>query len=149
MTKAAPTIRKKARPAARLALASLLTAGALVAPAAAPSAADSQADILPQAELELSVTRDADGATDTVELICQLSTPDDGTHPNPAAACDSLRAVGGDFEQLPDAGAPCTREYDPHTVTATGRWDGSIVDYEETFANRCLAGVGTDYVFDF
>lgn len=112
----------------------------------------------PLAQIELSLTpvrfaTDGGGtATGTVKLTC---TPDGGTHPDPKAACSSLRAVGGDFERLPSTGQPCTREYNPHVARATGSWQVSpdgptfLVEYEETFSNRCIAAVETDNVFNF
>lgn len=112
----------------------------------------------PVAEIELSLTPVAaveDGsarAGDTVKLTC---TPDGGSHPTPVAACDSLRAVGFDFDQLPSTGTPCILIYDPHVAKATGSLQMSptgpvrLVEYEETFSNRCVASVETDNVFNF
>jgi hypothetical protein len=38
-------------------------------------------------------------------------------------------------------------QYDPVTVTATGRWEGRAVRYQHTFGNACLLHVDTGPVF--
>jgi hypothetical protein len=134
-----------------LALASLFTAAALIGLSSAASAADD--DIPPKVEqpapegvLTLTLTPDNGGPTTTVTLLC---TPDGGSHPTPKAACDSLRAVGGNFNALPDTTDFCPLIFDPHTARATGIWKDRLISYEETFSNRCFAAVGTDDVFNF
>jgi hypothetical protein len=72
-----------------------------------------------------------------------------GTHPNRVNACDALERVDGYFEQLPSTNDPCTKEYRPVTVTASGYWVQHPVGYSETFGNLCAAKTETDNVFDF
>jgi hypothetical protein len=109
----------------------------------------------PLARLEVSLTPLASPTPgrDTVTLTCG---PDGGTHPTPKAACDSLRRVGGNFNRLPNVpGGGCPAIFDPHLARATGYWQQSptgpviVVDYSETFGNRCRAAIGTDNVFRF
>lgn len=160
MAELSSTTGRRRRLGTRLALASVFTATVLAGPAAGSSAADDGSHdlspIRPLAELELSLTPNAvvsaDESAYKVTLTC---TPDGGTHPDPKAACDSLRAVGGNFKRLPSTTDFCPLVYDPHTARATGSWQSSpmgptlLVDYEETFSNRCFAAVGTDNVFNF
>lgn len=139
------------RRAVRAVLASLLTAAALIGLSPATSAADN--DIPPKVDqpspkgvLQLTLTPVNGGSTTTVTLFCNW---DGGTHPTPKEACDSLRAVNGEFTALPDTGGFCPLIFDPHTARATGIWQDRLVSYEETFGNRCFAAVGTDNVFNF
>jgi hypothetical protein len=76
--------------------------------------------------------------------------PDGGEHPDAVAACTSLRAVDGEFADLPAvADVLCTMQHAPVEVSATGRWNGTPVHYAETFSNRCVAEVETDNVFRY
>jgi hypothetical protein len=147
---------------ARAATAAVFTSLLAVGPAAMPSAADDGTEAPadgPTARLVLRLTPTGNAlesdsqAVDRVTLTCG---PDGGTHPTPEAACDSLRGVGGAFEQLPDVpGVACPTVFDPHVARADGFWierrGGPVrgVRYEQTFGNRCDAAVGTDNVFDF
>lgn len=89
-----------------------------------------------------------EAGTSSVILLCGL---DDGsTHPTPEAACDSLRAAGGDFASLPPVeDVLCTLRFAPVEVRAVGLWEGQVVRYQATFSNRCAAEVETDNVFAF
>ncbi|MFJ3900271.1 subtilase-type protease inhibitor [Streptomyces sp. NPDC090025] len=64
-----------------------------------------------------------------------------GTHPNPAAACSELASVGGDLARLtaaaPSGGRPCTREWQPVTMTGDGVWQGKRVRWSATYGNAC------------
>jgi hypothetical protein len=126
----------------------LLVAAACVTPPKPGPGSDGE----PLATLELTNPAGA-----TVTLTCG---PDGGTHPNPKAACDALRAVGGDFERLvwdlvrPDVA--CIDLYDPVYARATGSWqsgpgDGPTfdVDYSKEFGNSCYASLYSNVVFDF
>lgn len=129
----------------------------LVGLVAAPSAADDgSAEAQPSpvyAYLQLSVSGSSMSPGGSVTLTCGPDG-DGGTHPDPQAACNSLRAVGGDFEQLPSVpDLACIDIYDPVVVKAEGLWVESyaprFVDYEEEFGNWCYAIVGSDLVFEF
>lgn len=142
----------------RLAAAAVAAAALSVGLAATPSAADDDfaAERKPDdnavAYLQLSVTGSSMNPGGTVSLTCSPDG-DGGTHADPQAACDSLRAVGGDFTALPTVpDVACIDLYDPVTVSAEGLWVGGdgvpqFVDYSEEFGNHCYAIVGTDMVF--
>lgn len=104
----------------------------------------------PLADLELSYP-----GRGKVTLTC---TPDGGSHPHPEAACDALRAVGGDFEKLVftwKPGISCIDIYDPVYARATGSWQSSpegptfLVDYSKEFSNSCYASRYDNVVFRF
>lgn len=103
-------------------------------------------------QLRIVPVGDADGAvarTDGPSRVLLTCSPDGGTHPSPTEACESLRAVGGQFARLPTVPDMfCPMIYDPVRVEAFGRWGGRWVSYSEVFGNRCEAAVGTDMVFD-
>jgi len=90
--------------------------------------------------------QEPDGATSSVVLECD---PAGGTHPAPEMACDQLRAVGGQFTGLPGELRQCILMYAPVDVRAIGHWEGEFVNFEATYANRCVAGARTGGVFDF
>ncbi|MEW1633001.1 subtilase-type protease inhibitor [Streptomyces sp. NPDC093801] len=72
-------------------------------------------------------------------LSCAYSA--EGTHPDPRAACDAMNDTGGRFDRLlaaPDRGRPCTKRFDPVTVTADGVWQGDRVAWKHSFANACV-----------
>jgi hypothetical protein len=77
-------------------------------------------------------------------LTCQ---PAGGSHRQGRAACTELAKVGGRFERLQLAGGVCTMQYDPVTVTASGRWKGRKVAYRHTFGNACTLSTTTGPVF--
>ena len=75
--------------------------------------------------------------------------PAGGSHRDARKACAAIGAVGGDLTKLVPAQTICTMQYDPVTVTATGRWRGSPLRYSHTFSNACVLGADTGPVFDF
>ncbi|MER7001837.1 subtilase-type protease inhibitor [Dactylosporangium sp. NPDC000555] len=77
-------------------------------------------------------------------LICQ---PAGGTHRQARDACTQLAKVGGKFDRLRLDGGMCTMQWDPVTVTATGRWKGRKVAYRHTFGNACTLSTTTGAVF--
>ncbi|MEV0378534.1 SSI family serine proteinase inhibitor [Nonomuraea sp. NPDC050643] len=86
---------------------------------------------------ELSITKYHQGAAQRWFLTCD---PDDGSHPDPGAACDMLRRSGGDLERLrfrPDVA--CPRIYDPVHVKIRGVFYGEPKNFEETYPNPCFA----------
>jgi hypothetical protein len=94
---------------------------------------------------ELSM-QTADRSTGAVSLRCQ---PASGTHPKPVHACAELAAVNGHFERLHPRPLACTLIYQPVDVSADGHWRGKRRTFTATFANPCLAAVGTNGIFDF
>ncbi|MEU2659678.1 SSI family serine proteinase inhibitor [Streptomyces sp. NPDC007325] len=91
--------------------------------------------------LVLTVGEGADPAVGTVvravTLTC-LPFPA-GSHPAPEAACAELASVGGDFTSLTGLrdGRPCTREWNPVTLTGEGVWQGRRVAWSATYGNPC------------
>ncbi|MER7821356.1 MULTISPECIES: subtilase-type protease inhibitor [unclassified Streptomyces] len=114
---------------------------ALAWPGTAGAAPTGTESLYAPSALVLSVTAGPDAQVGTVlravTLVCS-PTPG-GTHPNPVAACAELRANGSRLDPLaaPAAGAACTREWNPMTVTAVGVWQGRRLTYTYTFANPC------------
>ncbi|MFG3347062.1 subtilase-type protease inhibitor [Streptomyces sp. NPDC048018] len=87
-----------------------------------------------------------------VTLTCGPATA--GSHPDPASACAELNSVDGDFARLTalrDGGRPCTREWNPVTVTSEGVWEGKRVRWSATYGNSCelQARTGESAVFSF
>ncbi|MGW1769655.1 SSI family serine proteinase inhibitor [Streptomyces sp. NPDC002073] len=84
-----------------------------------------------------------------VTLTCAPTAA--GTHPDPAGACAELLATGARLDTVTEGGAagPCTREWDPVTVTADGVWQGLRFSYAHTFGNPCTRDNGSGTVFDF
>ncbi|MFJ5807183.1 subtilase-type protease inhibitor [Streptomyces sp. NPDC093093] len=101
--------------------------------------------------LVVSVTAGADADQGTVlravTLVCAPRAS--GTHPDPVAACAELRANGRALDALaePRAGAACTREWNPMTVTADGVWEGRRLSYTYTFGNPCGLRNSTGVLF--
>ncbi|MEU5305913.1 SSI family serine proteinase inhibitor [Streptomyces noursei] len=90
------------------------------------------------------------GAGDTWIHGVRLFCPDTrGTHPHGAAACAELASAHGDLDALRGDPHICTREYDPVTVAASGRWRGRIVTWHRQFPNACTMDAATGPVFRF
>ncbi|MFG2039198.1 SSI family serine proteinase inhibitor [Dactylosporangium sp. NPDC048998] len=77
-------------------------------------------------------------------LTCQ---PAGGSHRQAYDACTELAKAGGKFDRLQLNGGVCTLQWDPVTVTATGRWKGRKVAYRHTFGNACTLSTTTGAVF--
>ncbi|GAA3679075.1 hypothetical protein GCM10022224_049080 [Nonomuraea antimicrobica] len=76
------------------------------------------------------------GTAERWVLTCH---PDDGTHPDPFAACDRLRRIGGDLERIrfrPDV--PCPRIFDPVRVEINGWFYGQHKHFDEHYPNPCF-----------
>ncbi|MFE9429242.1 SSI family serine proteinase inhibitor [Kitasatospora sp. NPDC006697] len=108
--------------------------------------------------LQLAKTDDTTGVTTTASLNCvrginvygQVYVSGNGTVTNADAACQELNAVGGDFTKLavhptwmPLAGDA------PVSVTATGNWGNTAVNYSQTFQNASYLAKTTGDVFQF
>jgi hypothetical protein len=80
-------------------------------------------------------------ATDTVVRAVTLTCAPvpSGSHPAPEAACRELDSAGGDFTNLTGLreGRPCTREWNPVTLTGDGVWQGRRVTWSATYGNPC------------
>lgn len=128
--------------------AALLLTSACANPGA-PGAGGGEGDTSePLAELELT----APGGRKAT-LTC---TPDGGSHPDPEAACDALRAAGGDFDRLvwkQDTDRACIDLYDPVWTQAKGSWQSSPdgpthrIDWSREFSNSCYASLYHNVVF--
>lgn len=138
----------------RVAVAAAFTGAMLLGlTTASPAAADlDESSAAAPADLELRITpldvnaEEAIGDPDVVSLTCD---PSGGTHPTPGAACQSLDAVDGVFEELPSRNTACPLIWAPVLAQATGEWDGGPADYSEVFSNACVAAASTDDVFNF
>jgi Subtilisin inhibitor-like len=76
--------------------------------------------------------------------------PAGGSHPNPAAACEQLSEADGRIEDIPEDPGPCTREFNPVILAASGTWYGQERRFEREFANRCVGIRATGgVIFDF
>ncbi|MFJ3930598.1 MULTISPECIES: SSI family serine proteinase inhibitor [unclassified Streptomyces] len=108
---------------------------------------DAPGDQMPAQRLFLTVS----GAENTwirgVVLSCAPQPA--GPHPEAAAACAELEAVDGQLDRLPGDAQPCTKQYDPVTVSATGAWGGRPTSWRRTFANACELTATTGPVFRF
>ncbi|MEU4623541.1 SSI family serine proteinase inhibitor [Actinoplanes sp. NPDC023801] len=115
----------------------------LAAPAQAAPATDHRATTL---LLSVQLTEHPQQAPRTAVLRCGS---DGGTHVRTAQACEDLRAVNGDLQEMVYQDGPCTLEYLPLTATAVGLWEGRPVLYRNTFSNRCDMLRATGNVFRF
>lgn len=91
----------------------------------------------PEAAFTLSITSAVTG-----ELLASASLtcpPDGSSHPNPAAACEQLTRADGFIEGIPEDPGPCTEEFQPVIVAASGTWNGEPRHYRQEFSNRCVA----------
>jgi Subtilisin inhibitor-like len=70
-------------------------------------------------------------------------SPDGGSHPNPAAACEQLTAAAGYIEDIPEKDGVCTREFRPVVLRASGTWAGEARHYEREFSNLCVGVLAT------
>lgn len=102
----------------------------------------------PQSSFALSITSVTSG-----QLIAKASLtcePVGGSHPDPAAACKQLSQANGRIEDIPEESGPCTREFAPVIVSASGSWRGEERRFEKEFSNLCVAVRATGgAVFDF
>ncbi|MGW6564446.1 subtilase-type protease inhibitor [Streptomyces sp. NPDC054975] len=125
----------------------LATGLALVGVAATPAPAQAEpTGLYAPSALVLAVAKGDSATTAQVDRAVTLScapTPG-GTHPAPEQACEELSAVDGDFGLLIrlNTSTPCTRIWDPVTVTGEGIWQGKRVAWSATYGNTCEMNVG-------
>ncbi|MFD7030323.1 SSI family serine proteinase inhibitor [Streptomyces sp. NPDC051555] len=135
---------------AAMALTALTALAGSGAADAAPSGTES---LYAPSALVLGITAGDDARNGTVlravTLVC--APRPSGTHPDPAGACTELLAAAGQADTITRGGSagPCTREWDPVTVTADGVWQGKHYTYQHTFANRCAMRGGSGSLFAF
>ncbi|MFF8607764.1 subtilase-type protease inhibitor [Streptomyces sp. NPDC015346] len=112
-----------------------LTGSAYAEPAAQP------ASLYPPSAIVLTVGQGESAATATVQRAVTLECAPlpGGSHPSPAEACAELAAADGDLARLAalPADRPCTREWDPVTVTGDGVWEGRRISWSATYGNPC------------
>ena len=101
--------------------------------------------VRPRTDLTLVYMAEAGYAT-AVTLRCN---PPGGAHPKPAAACRTLRAVGGRPERIKLAHTMCTMIYAPITAQITGRWRGKRISWTTTYGNTCEMTRATGVLFRF
>ncbi|MFG2626479.1 SSI family serine proteinase inhibitor [Streptomyces sp. NPDC048473] len=127
--------------------AALAAAALLTLTAAVPAAAVQSEDPVPDRGLLLTVSGSENTWIRGVALFCPPAP--DAHHPHAAAACAAIEEAEGDLDDLPGDPHLCVMEYDPVTVSATGKWDGRPVAWEKTFPNACVMDVVTGPVFRF
>ncbi|MCB0917695.1 MAG: hypothetical protein KDC39_03910 [Actinobacteria bacterium] len=127
----------------RTAIIAVSSAAALTLLAACSSSSQEETTSpTPTSGTELTVTVDThEGRVDTWTVSCD---PDEGNHPDPAAACNFLRTAA-QWNHDPFAPVPadqvCGQIYGgPQTATVTGTWDGNPVDAQFNLTNSCEIG---------
>ncbi|WP_308368401.1 SSI family serine proteinase inhibitor [Streptomyces sp. ISL-36] len=113
------------------------------------------ASLYPPSAIVLTLGQGESAATASVRRAVTLDCAPlpGGSHPSPAAACAELAAAGGDLGLLTaiPGNRPCTREWDPVTVTADGVWEGRRISWSATYGNACemRSRVAEGAVFSF
>lgn len=123
----------------------LLAAGWLLA---LPGAAHASHPPTPKTKLTLTLHEWSGDRSTHHTLECQ---PAGGTHPKPAAACQILQTVDGDWKEL-DLNAKECKKLDWNRVDARmeGTWRGRAVDSKpKVFNNKCALERATGAVFDW
>ena len=124
----------------------LTAAGAVLAGAVPASAVAATAGAARQpTDLTLLYMAEAGYAT-AVTLRCH---PSGGAHPQPRAACQTLRAVGGRPARIKPAHTMCTMIYAPITAQITGKWRGKKISWSKTYGNTCEMIRATGVLFRF
>jgi len=100
---------------------------------------------LARTDLTLAYMAEAGYAT-AVTLQCN---PPGGAHPRPAAACRTLRAVGGRPGRIKPDATMCMMIYAPITAQITGKWRGRKITWSKTYGNSCEMTRVTGVLFRF
>ncbi|CAM5511126.1 SSI family serine proteinase inhibitor [Streptomyces aurantiogriseus] len=125
-------------------LAALPATAALVLTAVTPAQASAPGDT--GNWLRLTVTEGDSRVSDSRGTLL-LCDPPHG-HSRATEACAELAAADGDLRAVPARkDTICSLVYAPVTAHARGQWNGHPVEYEKTFANRCVMGAETGAVF--
>lgn len=90
----------------------------------------------PQGSFNLSITSAVSG--ERIAGATLTCSPDGGSHPNQAVACEQLGQADGRVEAIPDDPGPCTLEFNPVIVAASGTWNGEPRSFKQEFSNRCV-----------
>lgn len=102
----------------------------------------------PEGSFTLSITSVASG--ETIAKASLTCPPNDSSHPDPATACKQLSRANGQIEDIPEDPGPCTDEFKPVIVSASGTWNGERRYYKQEFSNRCSAVRATGgVIFNF
>ncbi|MFI8518822.1 subtilase-type protease inhibitor [Streptomyces sp. NPDC085481] len=125
-----------------LGAAALATAtGIALVGTAITSAQAAPSSLYPPSALVLTIGKGEKASTATVVRAVTLtcSPAAGGTHPDAESACAEMTAAGGDFRQVTKSTGdrPCTREWDPVTVTGDGVWQGKRVSWSARYGNTC------------
>ncbi|MFI2371301.1 subtilase-type protease inhibitor [Streptomyces sp. NPDC018833] len=132
-----------------------LAAAVLLAVAAAVPAVPATASPAPQRAEKPTLPRGlfltVSGAENTWirGVLLRCSPEPSGPHPDAAGACAALDEARGDLDGLRGEPHPCTKQYDPVTVSATGVWRGRPTAWHKTFPNACELAAATGAVFRF
>jgi hypothetical protein len=98
--------------------------------------------------LRLTVYVGADDSGRELAEAVLLCDPNDGTHPDAAAACTALKAVEGSFDKLPVRDGICIKISRPVTAVAEG-WYNGVSRFRRTYDNACVLRNALAPVFDF
>jgi hypothetical protein len=135
---------------AALAAAALLAVVAVV-PSAVPAAASQTPERVdkPAPPRGLFLTVSGSENTWIRGVLLRCSPEPSGPHPDAVGACAALDEARGDLDSLRGEPHPCTKQYDPVTVSATGAWRGRPTAWHKTFPNACELAAATGAVFRF
>lgn len=146
---------RPARLAAAAVVAVVAVSGTVLALPAAPATASTGADPVAQpaalpstAMFQLIVYKGEDDTGTELREAVLICNPDLGSHPNAKAACDAVRAVGGDLDKLTTRDGICIKVHQPVTAVFDG-WYGSRVQFKKTYGNDCALRNALAPVFDF
>jgi hypothetical protein len=90
-----------------------------------------------QADNDLQVEYDRGDGTEPESWTLTCVGFVEGSHPDPEAACEQLKAMEEPFAPLP-ADVVCTEQYGgPQTARVLGRWNGEPVDLELSLTDGC------------
>ena len=120
-------------------------AAVVAAPANGADAVAADGPLRARTDLTLAYMAEAGYAT-AVALRCD---PPGGAHPNPTAACRTLRTVGGRPARIEPARTMCTMIYAPITAQITGKWRGKKLSWSKTYGNPCEMNRATGVLFRF
>lgn len=135
---------------AALAAAALLAVVAAV-PSAVPAAASQAPERADKPVLRRGLFLTVSGAENSWirGVLLHCSPEPGGPHPDAAGACAALDEARGDLDKLRGEPHPCTKQYDPVTVSATGAFRGRPTAWHKTFPNACELAAATGPVFRF
>ncbi|MBT2505688.1 protease inhibitor SIL-V5 [Streptomyces sp. ISL-98] len=128
-----------------------VTAAATLALTGAVPPAQADDDVVPGPKPTRGLFLTVSGSENTWIRGVMLNCPPkpSGHHPEAAAACAALDKANGEFDALPVDSHPCTKRFDPVTVSATGTWRDRPTAWNKTYSNPCELDVATGAVFRF